>query len=139
MTAAERITDALRDHGSTVNGRTAQCPGHDDGRASLSVTPIDGKVLLHCHAGCETEDVLRALGLTMADLYDDRKGATYTYPDGRFVHRTHDKRFRQSGNRNGNSLFHADRVLDTTTTVYVAEGEQDVLAIEAVGGVAVCN
>lgn len=48
------------------------CPAHEDRRASLSVTETDGKLLLHCHAGCETEGITQALGLTMADLFDDR-------------------------------------------------------------------
>jgi hypothetical protein len=32
---------------------SACCPYHDDHKASLSVA--DGQVLLHCHAGCDTE------------------------------------------------------------------------------------
>jgi putative DNA primase/helicase len=45
-------------------GWTALCPAHDDKRASLSVTEgKDGKLLLHCHAGCKFEDVIRAAGV----------------------------------------------------------------------------
>ena len=63
----------LLDRLENVKGRdgqyTARCPAHDDRRNSLSVSESrDGKILLHCHAGCETEDVLRAMGLTMKDL-----------------------------------------------------------------------
>ena len=74
----------------------------------------------------------------MADLFDDRNGATYRYPDGRRVHRKLDKTFPQSGNTKGNALFHADRIGDAET-VYVVEGEKDVLAIESAGGAAVCS
>src|SRR5258708_4224638 len=106
MTAHERIIDALRDHGSNINGANAQCPAHDDGRASLSIKPIDGSVLIYCHAGCAADDVMAALNLTMADLYDDRDGTTYNYSDGRKVHRDWQKNFRQSGNTKGKALFH---------------------------------
>lgn len=46
---------------------TASCPSHDDRRPSLSISAgKDGKVLLHCHAGCDQAqviDVLRSRGL----------------------------------------------------------------------------
>src|SRR6266536_183484 len=48
---------------------TTRCPAHDDSAPSLSVQlQSDGKILLHCHAGCRAEDIVAALGLTMADL-----------------------------------------------------------------------
>jgi hypothetical protein len=142
MTAYERIIDALRANGSEVIERgggqvNAQCPAHDDGRASLSVGPRgDGNgVVLHCHANCDYTDVLAALGLSPSDLFDEpRKRAayaernTYDYPDGRRVHRSRDangKRFRQSGNTKGTELFHAERITADTTTVYVPEGEKE--------------
>lgn len=47
---------------STSNGWLARCPAHDDGRPSLTVGyGRDGRVLLHCWAGCAFEDVVRAL------------------------------------------------------------------------------
>lgn len=59
--------------GVKANGRgkwKACCPVHDDRDPSLSVREAnDGKVLLHCWAGCSTSDVLAAIGLTFADLY----------------------------------------------------------------------
>lgn len=49
------------------------CPGHPDKRASLSVKrTADGRWLLHCFAGCRTEEILAALGLTWQDLFEDR-------------------------------------------------------------------
>ena len=43
---------------------TARCPAHDDRRASLSIgTGENGKVLLHCHAGCEPSAIFDAMGL----------------------------------------------------------------------------
>jgi putative DNA primase/helicase len=54
----------------------ARCPGHDDKVASLSVSEADdGRALVHCHAGCATERVVEALGLTMRDLFPETNGA----------------------------------------------------------------
>ena len=144
MTAYERLVDALRGAGKQVNDRggraMAQCPAHDDNQPSLSVTGIDGSVLLHCHAGCQPPAVLAAIGLTPRDLYDDPNGARYDYPDGRIVLRTPDKRFTQRGNTKGGraALFRANHIGDSQL-VYVVEGEKDVLAVEAAGGTAVCS
>ena len=47
----------------------ALCPSHRDKKASLHISETqDGKILLHCKAGCNTGDVLADVGLTMADL-----------------------------------------------------------------------
>lgn len=55
---------------SSTGGWTACCPAHDDRNPSLSISLGEkGKILLHCHAGCSTEAVLDALGMTMADLF----------------------------------------------------------------------
>lgn len=54
------------------NGFNVKCPvtGHNDKKASLSIDKAyDGTVLLHCHAGCQPEDVVKALGLEMKDLF----------------------------------------------------------------------
>jgi hypothetical protein len=49
---------------------TGRCPAHSDRQNSLSVgIGQDGRVLVHCFAGCEPERIVRALGLTMADLF----------------------------------------------------------------------
>ena len=50
----------------------ACCPAHDDKSPSLSLLfNPDGRILIHCHAGCEALDVLSAIGLTLSDLYPD--------------------------------------------------------------------
>jgi AAA domain/Toprim domain len=141
--AYDRLLDALRSHGRQVrdnsNGHAmAQCPAHDDRNPSLGIKALEGMAVMYCYAGCSTPDVLDALGLMLADLFDNQRDTTYDYPDKRRVHRTPDKRFKQSGNTKGSALFHADRIGEAPV-VYVSEGEKDALAIEAVGGVAVCS
>ncbi len=56
----------------------ARCPAHRGQSAdSLSVCRAeDGRVLLHCHAGCFPEAVLAALGLAARDLFPPRDGFT---------------------------------------------------------------
>lgn len=50
----------------------ARCPAHDDKNPSLSVKIAgDGKLLLHCFAGCSTEDVIAAVGLEWEELWPD--------------------------------------------------------------------
>ena len=49
------------------------CPVHNDSKASLTVTEEDNKILLHCHAGCETLDILRAVGLNEKDLFNNQQ------------------------------------------------------------------
>jgi hypothetical protein len=50
----------------------AKCPAHEDGRASLSIREgRDGRVLLHCFAGCEVSEIVGRLGLEWRDLFDD--------------------------------------------------------------------
>lgn len=81
--AYERVFDALDAQGR-VDRRgdrqsTARCPAHDDGQASLSVgRGDDGRVLLHCHAGCEAVDVLAELGLDWPDTFDGEPPKRYS-------------------------------------------------------------
>lgn len=50
----------------------AKCPAHEDKKPSLSVSNgDDGRVLIYCHAGCETSDILAAIGLEVKDLFSD--------------------------------------------------------------------
>lgn len=67
----------------------ARCPAHDDKNASLSVANGDKGIVLHCHAGCTTEQITAALGISCRDLFYEEKGgrevdpivATYKYYD----------------------------------------------------------
>ena len=72
MSAAAKILDRLDKVKSTGPGRwLAKCPAHEDRSPSLSIRELDdGRVLLHCFAGCEIGDVLDALGLELADLFE---------------------------------------------------------------------
>ena len=57
----------------TGQGWRADCPNDHKARGALSIAKSDdGRVLLHCFAGCSTRDVLGALGLTLADVMPER-------------------------------------------------------------------
>jgi len=56
-----------------VTGRCGKwmacCPAHDDKFPSLAISETDDRVLIHCFAGCETEEVITTIGLSLADLF----------------------------------------------------------------------
>ncbi len=50
----------------------AICPVHQDKNASLSIKydRLQGKTMLYCHAGCQTKEIIKAVGLEISDLFD---------------------------------------------------------------------
>ncbi len=60
-------------------GWIAKCPAHEDRTASLSLCERDGRTLIHCFAGCKSADVLAAVGLELADLFEKRDYKNLTY------------------------------------------------------------
>ena len=76
-------------NGVTENGRnkhTARCPAHEDRSPSLAIKECeDGRVLVHCFAGCETEDVLDAIGLTFSDVMPERIGTDHSIKRERWI------------------------------------------------------
>ena len=84
MTMSEPLELLLSklDKVSGRNGRyKARCPAHDDRGPSLAITDgADGRVLVHCFAGCDVHQVVSAAGLTLSDLFppdDFRKSTKY--------------------------------------------------------------
>lgn len=71
MSAAETLLARLDRVRVCGPGRwMARCPAHEDKSPSLSVRELDdGRVLLHCFAGCAAPNVLSAVGLTLGDLF----------------------------------------------------------------------
>lgn len=71
MNAAARVLDRLQRVKQTAPNRwIAACPVHEDRSPSLSIREIDDRVLLHDFGGCDTGDVLAAIGLELKDLFD---------------------------------------------------------------------
>lgn len=69
------LLDRLDKVRQTGSGRyLALCPAHDDKSPSLAIRELDdGRVLVHCFAGCDVESILGAIGLDMGDLYPPRE------------------------------------------------------------------
>jgi hypothetical protein len=79
MTAVARVLDRLERVKRTGTGRWVACsPAHKDRSPSLSVRALeDGRVLIHDFGGCEVEQVLSALGLTLSDLFEKPLGHSF--------------------------------------------------------------
>lgn len=146
-------------------GWQACCPAHDDRQASLSIAVKDQKILLHCHAGCESAAILAAIGLKMKDLFltprpvkngKSQIVATYDYIDkaGRLLFqavRFEPKNFRQrrpdptgrdgwTWNLKGVDLvpYRLPDILKAPT-VFIVEGEKDAESLWSIGLAATCN
>lgn len=62
QSAAESIAGQLGGASKSGDNWSCRCPAHDDRRSSLSITEKqDGKLLVHCHAGCDQALVISEL------------------------------------------------------------------------------
>lgn len=53
----------------------ACCPAHEDDSPSLAIRELDdGRVLVHCFAGCSALDVVESVGMEITDLFPERLG-----------------------------------------------------------------
>jgi len=142
-----------------------KCPAHDDKKASLSVgIGDDGRVLLNCFAGCETKNIVSAMGLEMKDLFAMNKNnsfeieKTYDYTDenGKVLYqvcRLKGKDFRQRrSNGNGGWTWNLKSVkpvlyrlpelveaVSNNQAIFITEGEKDADNLIKLGFNATCN
>ena len=66
--------------------RTALCPAHGDKHQSLSVSEgEDGRILVKCHYGCSTKDIVSAMGLTLQDLFPTPEKKPEKKPERKIV------------------------------------------------------
>ena len=59
---------------------SARCPAHEDRNPSLSIREIDDRVLLHCFAGCHSNEIVAAVELSLADLFNTSLTKDYVKP-----------------------------------------------------------
>ena len=155
--AAAGIAQML--HGrKSGTGWLARCPAHDDRNPSLSLSDVDGKVLVCCHAGCDQQRVIEALKdrdlwpevervqtHKIIDTYDYRdasgsllyqvvryepKDFKQRYPDGAggWIWKKHPHQV----------LYHLREVLENPI-IFLVEGERDVETLRDHGFVATTN
>lgn len=166
MITINDLLNRLKGVRRTAHGATAKCPAHEDDNPSLSIGTGDGgKLLVKCHAGCSTTDVLEAVDLKMSDLFPaDESGfaarfsETYDYRDEegtllfQAVRLKSPKTFRQrrpdgAGNWSW-TLGDVRRVLyrlpellasPADTRVFIVEGEKDVERLAQLNVLATTN
>lgn len=149
-----QVIDRLEVTGPAGAGWSAKCPAHDDRTASLSVSEGDtGGVVLYCHAGCDTDKVVAAIGLTLADLagdpfvqaeypYTDVTGSTVLYSVERWAN---PKTFRVRpflppvAERVPYQLPWIAHARESGKTLYVVEGEKDANRLLSAGHPATTN
>lgn len=81
------LLDRLSFTKKTGEGRwLARCPAHDDRSPSLDIREAeDGRILIHCFAGCGAVDILDAVGMDFGALFPDKD--THRYIPIRKVHK----------------------------------------------------
>ncbi|MCK4601367.1 MAG: hypothetical protein KAU28_02805, partial [Phycisphaerae bacterium] len=167
MADVQAILSRLKKVKGAGHGKwSALCPAHADKKPSLSVGLGDnGKVLLHCHAGCDVKDIIAAIGLKESDLFPDKPITApkpkvvarydYTDADGNLLYqvvRRSDKSFAQRRpngpgrwvwNMKGTLrvLYNLPYVASAPVQdwVFIVEGEKDVDALRAMNTVATTN
>jgi hypothetical protein len=71
----ETIIGQLEKVRKSGKGYIACCPAHNDRRPSLSISEgDDGRILLYCFAGCTVQNICKALGIEVKDLFPDGQG-----------------------------------------------------------------
>ncbi len=126
MTAEELLSrlDGVRARGG---GRwTARCPAHADRVPSLSIAEGERGILIHCFAACRKEDVVAALGLTLADLFYD----VTPDPRARAAARRREQAAiaQRRGGLQADQLREAERVIRSARDIDIAEVSDELLS-----------
>ncbi|MBK8751712.1 MAG: hypothetical protein IPL99_08705 [Candidatus Competibacteraceae bacterium] len=157
LTALERVTGYRPVKAG--DSYKARCPCHEDKNPSLSVK-MNGRLLLHCFAGCRYDHILAALGLTPERPTGQREiVATYRYRDAaglevrqKLRYAPKDFRIRHRGEETGTWIYKAGpgpavlyrlpelrQAIAQGTTVFIVEGEKDCDRLAAGGLAATTN
>src|SRR5437016_4158103 len=73
----ENVLAHLKGVRKSLHGWVACCPAHSDREPSLSIGLGDEEqVLLTCFAGCSLEQIVEAMGMTVADLFPTAPAAS---------------------------------------------------------------
>jgi|GEM_PF-1972613 len=167
-TPTQNVLERLHRVQKTASGWQAYCPHHEPANErhepSLSVAEGRKGCVVTCHRGCTQEEVVAAIGLTMADLFNEKQtprsvlGKEYTYisGDGKVIgwkvrnpeganhkydwfHPLPDGS-RAYGNDAEKPLYRLpDLLARTDDRVFIAEGEKDVDSLTKLGLLATCN
>ena len=156
LTALERVTGYRPVKAG--DGYKARCPCHEDRNPSLSVK-MNGRLLLHCFAGCSYDRIVAALSLTPEPPASRRElVATYRYRDAAGIEVRQKVRYAPKDFRirhqdpAGQWVYKAGpgpavlyrlpelrQAIAEGTTVFVVEGEKDCDRLAAGGLTATTN
>ena len=79
MQPIDKFLDRLDKVRKSGKGWIACCPAHADKSPSLNLTEApDGKVLIHCFAGCYPSEICNALGLDEQDMFPPKPEPIYS-------------------------------------------------------------
>lgn len=142
--AYDRFLEKLQASGYKIqhNGRDrarAQCPAHGGVDLNLSLAVGDQGILTKCHShDCPSEDIARAVGLALTDLFDEGGKATYEYEGGHRVIRRRTRSGKQIIQQNKPPITHLYRhpesiPIEEATEVVLVEGEKCVDAALRLG------
>lgn len=74
---AEQLLTRLEGVRARGDGRwLARCPAHEDRSPSLTIRQASDKILIFCWASCSPIEICSAIGLSLADLYDDHRSGS---------------------------------------------------------------
>jgi hypothetical protein len=76
----DRILARLRGVQQSGAGCMALCPAHADKNPSLSIREKNGRILLHCFAGCSVDAICVAVGIEMHHLFTEPRLARKPEP-----------------------------------------------------------
>ncbi|MBX9721899.1 MAG: hypothetical protein K2X81_10930 [Candidatus Obscuribacterales bacterium] len=165
ITNAQQLANVL---GGRVSGSgwIAECPAHDDRKASLSIKQGDKvPIVVKCHAGCTQESVLAELKLRQGVEFTSKENplkkkqiAVYDYTDSngnllyqKVRYEPKDFRLRRSDGNTGwiwntkglkEVLYRLPRIkaaIRDKEQIFIVEGEKDVETLERLGLIATSN
>jgi len=80
----EKFIEALDGVRKGSQSWMALCPSHNDTSPSLSISAgTDGRILVHCFAGCSIQEICDALGLQVRDLFPTQSANPRVIRDAR--------------------------------------------------------
>jgi 5S rRNA maturation endonuclease (ribonuclease M5) len=154
----DAVLDKLEHVRRSGDGWVARCPAHEDRVQSLSIKEGDTRIVTHCFAGCDSDDILAELGLDWRDVIHDATSsepeAVYKYVDENDVllfevvrhpgKRFHQRKANGDTNLNGTRrvlyrLPEVVKAIQRGATIYLTEGEKDAESLRAIGKVATCS
>lgn len=116
--SAEPLLQRLEGVQKSGNGWRAKCPACGGQSRKLAIAESDGRVLIHCFAGCEPLAVLQAIGLSWSSLMPPRH-----WPQSRDERKAATKAIRECGWRSAVEVLATESIVAKLAAVQLISGE----------------